>query len=84
MPTAVDLLHAIATTPDLPGAACVGHLEIFDACSSRAAGRPGTYARAVRICATCPALTACRAWVLSLPSRERPPGVTAGLVKPWR
>jgi hypothetical protein len=84
MPTAVDLLHIIATTPNLPGASCTQHLDIFDACTGKAAGRPGTYARAVKVCATCPVLQRCRAWVIGLAPRERPPGVTAGLIRPSR
>jgi hypothetical protein len=80
MPTAVDLLHTIATTPNLRGAACVQHRNVFDACLTHAAG-PTVYAKAIRICATCPALAACRAWVAGLPPRERPRGVIAGLIR---
>nr|WP_220096340.1 WhiB family transcriptional regulator [Mycolicibacterium fortuitum] len=32
------------------------------------------------LCATCPALSACRSWLESLPAQERPTGVVAGLV----
>ncbi len=83
MPTALDLLHTITDTPDLPGAACVEHLDTFDACSSKAAG-PSAYRAAIRVCASCPVLQQCRAWVARLPPRKRPVGVTAGLVKPCR
>jgi hypothetical protein len=83
MPTAVDLLHIIATTPDLLGAACRNHRDIFDACSSKAAG-PHAYAKAIRVCAACPALEQCYAWVSSLPPRDRPVGVCAGIIRSGR
>jgi hypothetical protein len=37
--------------------------------------------RAIRVCESCPVLTACRAWVESVQPMERPAGVTAGLVR---
>ncbi len=79
MPSAAQLLATLATTPNLPGAACVTERETFDACLER--GAKGTiYAQAIRICAQCPALGPCAAWVHSLPVRKRPLGVTAGLI----
>jgi hypothetical protein len=79
MPTAVDLLHTLATTPDLPGAACTSHRDVFDACTDRRARF--TYRRAIRICAACPVLLQCSAWISSLPPAERPFGVTAGRIR---
>jgi WhiB family redox-sensing transcriptional regulator len=84
MPTAIDLLRTLTDTPNLPGAACVEHRDIFDACLGKAAGRPLTYTRAIRVCARCPALRECFAWVSSLPASERPYGVTAGIVRSGR
>jgi hypothetical protein len=81
MPTALDLLHIVADTPDLPGAACVEHRDIFDACTGKAAGRPSTYPRAIRVCAHCPVLHRCSEWIASLPPSGRPYGVTAGLIR---
>jgi hypothetical protein len=48
------LIATVVTTPDLPGAACVDHLDVFDACTDRGA----TFAcdEAIQICASqCPA-----------------------------
>ncbi len=77
---AVELLSALAATPDLPGAACVREREVFDACLERGAGYR-LYPLAIRVCAKCPALAACRAWVSTLPPGKRPYGVTAGLTR---
>lgn len=78
-----DLLRTLAETPDLPGAACMAHREVFDRCTAKAA-KPSSYARAIQVCADCPALPKCRAWVRSLPPRKRPEGVTAGVIRPGR
>jgi hypothetical protein len=78
MPTAVDLLHTLAGTPNLPGAACVTHRDIFDACTHRGAHR--IYRHAIDICAGCPVLAQCSAWITSLPLSQRPFGVTAGRI----
>jgi hypothetical protein len=78
MPTAVDLIHLLAGTPNLPGAACTHHRDIFDACTDRRAAN--TYKRAIRICAACPVLPQCSAWISSLPPSQRPFGVTAGRI----
>jgi hypothetical protein len=79
MSNAIDLLRELAATPDLPGAACVGERDVFDACTERGAHR--VYTLAVRICSQCPALAACSAWLNSLPVEERPHGVTAGVIR---
>jgi hypothetical protein len=78
MPTASDLLHTLATTPDLPGAACVNHRDLFDACTDRRART--SYRHAIHICTGCPVLAQCSAWVTGLPPGERPYGVTAGRI----
>jgi hypothetical protein len=49
-----QLIATVVTTPDLPGAACVDHLDVFDACINR--GATFAYDQAVQICASqCPA-----------------------------
>jgi hypothetical protein len=82
MPTAVDLIRTLTGTPDLPGAACVEHRDIFDACTTR--GASYSYHLAIQICIQCPVLLQCRAWVTSLPPGQRPRGVTAGLIRTCR
>jgi WhiB family redox-sensing transcriptional regulator len=68
-----ELLTAVHT-PELTGASCRNHLDTFDA----AERSPVAQAQARRICAGCPALAACAAWLASLPAASRPFGVTAG------
>jgi len=77
MSTVIDLLTDLLTGPDLHGAACVEHRDVFDATANRGAHR--TYGRAIKVCAGCPALAACRAWVTSLPHDEAPRGGIEGL-----
>ena len=49
-----ELIATVVTTPDLPGAACVDHLDVFDACTER--GATFAYDEAIQICASqCPA-----------------------------
>ena len=79
MPAVAEMLDAL-TGPNLHGAACADHRDLFDACFTRKAG-PATYARAVEICAGCPVLTQCAAWVTDLPPRQRPFGVTGGVFR---
>jgi WhiB family redox-sensing transcriptional regulator len=78
-----ELIATVITTPDLPGAACMEHLDLFDACTSKAAG-PYAYASAIEVCCQCPALPPCRRWVTGLPPRKRPVGVTAGIIRAGR
>jgi WhiB family redox-sensing transcriptional regulator len=65
----------IESLPDLAGAACAGRSDLFDwkAGSQR-------HRSALRMCAGCPVLAACRAWFASLPAAQRPFGVVAGSV----
>jgi len=75
-----SLLSAAAGVPVLPGARCRGRHHLFDPAAADEP-EPVTEARhhqAVRICQSCPALTACGSWVDSLPASKRPPGVIAG------
>jgi hypothetical protein len=81
VPTLADLLGAIAAAPNLTGAACRDYPVTFEATTSRSAGQPYVYDRAIKVCMSCPALQACRAWVESLPPADRPPGVTAGTIR---
>ena len=64
-----------AGIPDLWGAACRRHAEVFDV-----AGRHDAQAikAAKAICSACPVLRACRAWLVGLPRSARPCGVVAG------
>lgn len=71
-----DLLAAIRAAPDLPGARCVGHAKLFDSDAA------DDVAAATGICKySCPALTACKTWLASLPASQRPLGVVAGAVQ---
>ncbi|MBN7411169.1 hypothetical protein [Mycobacteroides abscessus] len=68
------LAGIIAYAPRLPGALCRGKSEIFDvedATDPRAQ-------QALELCARCPALAACAAWIDGLPPTLRPAGVVAG------
>lgn len=80
--TATSLFDAVGLAPSLPGAKCRGRHHLFDA------PEPGvdtentrnSEQRALRLCAECPSLVRCRAWLESLPKSKRPPGVVAGVV----
>jgi hypothetical protein len=80
VPALADLLDALASGPNLHGAACTTHRDLFDACLVRSAG-PDSYAAAAAICDRCPVLAQCAAWVATLPPRARPFGVTAGVFR---
>lgn len=84
--TLTGLLAALRGAPALPGALCVGDHRLFDPAGPT---EPVTDAErrhqiAVETCQVCPALTACGAWLASLPPRERPSGVIAGIVRTER
>jgi Transcription factor WhiB len=55
------LAHGI---PDLHGAACRGHPQLFDVADRH---DTPTIAQAKALCASCPVLGDCRAWLASLP-----------------
>jgi WhiB family transcriptional regulator, redox-sensing transcriptional regulator len=78
MPTAIDLLTELLAGPDLHGASCINHRDLFDATANK--GAHGVYPRAIKNCAGCPVLAACRAWVVSLPRDQAPRRVVAGLI----
>ena len=67
-----ELAHGI---PNLHGAACRGHAELFDVADRH--DHQGI-AQAKALCASCPVLYGCRAWLVSLPKPVRPCGVVAG------
>ncbi|OCB14151.1 hypothetical protein A5717_11615 [Mycolicibacterium porcinum] len=67
-----DLARAV---PDLPGAACRGHQDVMDVADGR---DRSAIAAAQQICARCPALQECEAWLDSIPKARRPSGVVAG------
>jgi WhiB family transcriptional regulator, redox-sensing transcriptional regulator len=77
----LDLAQGI---PELPGARCRSRAELFDRTICQ---EPGDYfgddlryARkaAQAICASCPVLAQCDAWVQSLPRPKRPRGIIGG------
>ena len=72
----------LAGAADLPGAACRGRAEDFDADidGEDHDAREARIARAVATCRHCPALAACQSWLESLPRRRWPTGVVAGQI----
>jgi hypothetical protein len=78
----------LAGVPDLPGARCRGRADLFEATVGvrPVDGRPtraeleNARTAALCLCATCPALDACRAWLDGLGPARRPRGVIAGQV----
>jgi hypothetical protein len=77
------LEQIVCGTPALRGALCVGYPEIFDQLvpGEDDDDRRARLAFAKHACRCCPALLACARWVDALPTRERPPGVTAGVLR---
>jgi WhiB family transcriptional regulator, redox-sensing transcriptional regulator len=77
------LLLELRDIPALPGAACRGRERLFDrtiAASTTGETKATTKARraARRVCAECPELETCWAWVESLPLSHRPKGIVGG------
>lgn len=78
----------LAGIPDLHGAPCKGRSDLFERTvgEHRMTGRltkaevDDARREALRMCAACPALESCRAWLDALPAARRPTGVVAGLV----
>lgn len=70
-----SLTAALAGTPDLSGARCAGRSQWWDEVDD---AEIVDYTRSQ--CQTCPALTACAAWLETLPPRLKPCGVVAGKV----
>jgi hypothetical protein len=74
---------AMASVPDLPGAACKGSAEWdydHDQQPETLAEREARLDAAVAACHGCPVLEVCRRYVDGLPPRERPTGAIAGRV----
>lgn len=79
-PDVASLLAWRCGTPPLPGAACRGRWSLMDPPGDDETSESWRYrtAAAKALCATCPALAACRAWLESTPTQQRPVGVVAG------
>lgn len=75
----------IAGIPDLAGASCKGEAHLFET-TIGAHGGPtkdelqAARTTALRLCASCPALDPCRAWLDGLRPTRRPQGVVAGRI----
>lgn len=77
----VGLLLAVGA-PVLPGARCRGRSRLFDPArkGERSENVAQRHAQAQQLCAGCPSLEPCAAWVESLKPSKRPGGVVAGRV----
>lgn len=75
-----SLIDALAGIPSLPGARCLGRAADFDL---EPGSCPEAIEAAIHICQSCPALTRCRDYVLSLPPSKRPRGVVGGELNTW-
>ena len=75
-----SMAGALRAVPDLRGAQCVGRWELFDADQDDPEDRAWAIERAIEICESCPALSACAAYVDGLKPSQRPPGVVAGRI----
>jgi len=78
------LIAALAGTPALPGARCRGQHALFDPPDGEQVNSTDVqarYAKALELCADCPALELCGDWLKSLPMSKRPGGVVAGQVR---
>lgn len=73
-----EALAGILTTPHLAGALCRGLSAVFDVED----GADPRAQQALQLCARCPALQPCTAWLETLPPRLRPAGVVAGRLPP--
>lgn len=80
-------LQALLTgIPDLDGARCKGEADLFEATVGGRSGRhvnadrEHARASALRLCAECPALLACRQWLAGERPTRRPRGVVAGQI----
>lgn len=81
--TFADLLSALRGVPDLPGAKCRGKYDLFDPArdDEDAPDAERRHRAALEVCAGCPALDACGAWLESLRTEDRPLGVIAGRIR---
>ena len=76
-----------AGIPHLPAARCAGKHELFDLTAEGSRTGPAgasevaaARVEALRLCAGCPELDPCGAWLSGLRKRDRPNGVVAGRV----
>ncbi|WP_165607102.1 WhiB family transcriptional regulator [Mycolicibacter kumamotonensis] len=76
----VELLAAVlAGVPRLTGAACRGHVALFDAAAD---GDRQAAQGAVAICQRCPVIDRCAQWIADAHPRRPPPGVWAAQYQP--
>lgn len=77
-----QVLSALAAAPVLRGARCRGRHYLFDPQEGRESDETANarHLQALGLCERCPALSACQAWLDSLPRSKRPCGVVAGRV----
>lgn len=80
------LLGALFGIPALPGARCRGRPHLFDEARPDEAPEVAAqrHAQALTLCADCPSLIPCVAYVENLPPSKRPLGVTAGKIRTER
>ena len=71
-----DLAGALLAAPHLPRARCVGSSALFDTYDD-----PAIVEAAINICQRCPELQPCKKFMESLPRRQQPFGVTAGVCR---
>lgn len=79
-----ELFDALSAAPPLPGARCRGQHALFDPPDGEQVNSTDVqtrYAKALELCADCPALEPCDDWFKSLPMSKRPSGVVAGRVR---
>lgn len=78
--SSVDLASVLMSTPAMPGAACRGKAELFDAAVGAGAEAQQAQRRCVAVCSGCPSIEVCRQWASGLPERERQAlGVVGGI-----
>jgi hypothetical protein len=82
-----EFMAAFAAVPRLPAAACLGRHDLFDRTVEASVGGPGgaaevaaARAEALDVCAVCPALADCRAYLDGLAPRHKPLGAIAGVI----
>jgi hypothetical protein len=77
------ILEAVGAAPCLPGALCRGRHALFDpaAPGENPETTDARHEQALTLCAHCPSLERCAAWLASLKPQHRPCGVVAGVVR---
>jgi WhiB family redox-sensing transcriptional regulator len=76
---------ALLGIPRMPDALCKGRPELFDEATLGEAPWmvEHRHAEALRLCARCPELLPCKAYLDGLRPAEKPGGVIAGQVRSW-